>query len=232
MKKLLLIFLLIISPLSIAKDTVKDWLNGSVSTFDLVGKKIPWSGNVIKISYEREKYRTATKTNNKGDFHLFIKKPIVLGTKVTLSIDEDDYFILAPFNGEFYPPRDLTNFELHIIVVSNSSKVVQVGPLYASFSNQDISKKNQKQMYTVQVVSTTSNLKAAATRDFFRRRGYDSFVDTLKQNFGLAIYKVYVTTSTDWATTNKVKNTIRKGFKRKYKDAFVKSVLIPIKSNK
>lgn len=219
---------ILMSSPSFSKPTSEgEWLNGTITTYDSIGKEIPWAGNVIEVYYENDKYRTAATTGDQGNFHLRIKKPMVLGRKVRFNLKVDDYFILSPYNGEFFPPESLTNFDLKIKVVSNSSKAVQVGPLYANFTNKDRKKAaTQKQLYTVQVVSTTSSKESIKIRNFFVSNGYDSFIDTIKETYGLVTYKVYVTTSTDWETTNKVKRKIRRRFKRKYKDSFVKSILV------
>jgi hypothetical protein len=226
MKNLLLIFLLVWANQCYSKDILAGTLNGTLVTFDTNGKEIPVSGRDIQIFYENNKFRTAARTNDNGDFTLHIKsnQPIVQGRKLKLIIKGDEYFILSPYNGELFPPESLTSYELKVIAVSNGSRT-QTGPLYAEFTNRDRTKIYQRQLYTVQVISTSSNAQAIKVRDLFISNHYDSFIDAVEEDDGSTFFKVYVSKSNNWEQTNKLKRKIRRIFNGRYSDAFVKSIL-------
>lgn len=225
-KHAILTILIIFSSACYSKESLSGLLNGSVVTFDKNGKEIPVSGRDILLSYESNKFRTATRTNDNGDFTFHIKEnqPLVQGRKIKINIKGDEYFILSPYNGESFPPESLISYELKIIVASNGSKI-QTGQLYAEFINKDLTKINQRQLYTVQVVSTSSNSQAINVRDFFRKNHYESFIDTVDEENGSVSYKVYISKNENWEQANKLKKSIRRMFSGKYSDAFVKSII-------
>lgn len=206
--------------------TISGTINGIVTTF-IKGIEVPVSGREVTIIYDKNKKKTA-KTNDDGVFYIQIKgnDRLPLGRKIKFKISGQDSFILSPYNGEMFPPKELTlsGYELKLVVVSNGSQL-QAGPLRASFISRDISNQNKKQRYSVQILSTIDPKKALKIRNEFRNMGYDSFIIHETKENGLVVHNVYSSSFVTFKDANKVKNKIRRLYKKKYKDAFVKLIL-------
>lgn len=220
--------ILLLSPFGVyAEETIYGTINGYVTTYLSNGIEIPVSGRVINILYDNDK-RKSGKTNDDGYFHIEIKSThrIPLGRKVKFTVASEDYFILSPYDGVIFPPKELTSsgYETKLVIVSNGSQL-QTGPLKANFINRNVNERNKKQRYSVQVLSTVKYEKAINVRNSFRKRGFDSFIIRKTRENGLVIHNVFSSSFNNFKAANKEKNRVRSSFNKKFNDAFVKLIL-------
>lgn len=225
MKYLILAIFLIISSLC-SGENLKGIIDGKATIYTHEGSQEPFSGNMIQIYYHNGRYSTAATTDDDGVFYIIIdpKKPLVAGSKIKLKLENKNYFILSPFNGEMSAPISTSSYELKISVVSNKS-VIKTSNLEAEFINRDKNKEKQLQQYAIQILSTNNHVSALMARDFFRSKQYDSFIRKITMKHGLILYKVYSSSYSSWQEANNIKKRIRKSFRRKYKDSFVRLIL-------
>lgn len=167
-------------------------LQGRVLTYGSNGEEVPLPDVEIDVLYR--KVDTA-KTNSKGEFELSFEKYLekgnvtLSGRKIKISIKDPGWVIAAPYQGEFFLPKDLDNEPLIIRVVSNNS-TMPVGSLDAIFVAKNPIDRDSTPQYTIQVFNTENINKAYAIENELKARGFQAFQSTASESTG-TVYKIF-----------------------------------------
>jgi len=190
----LLIFTIFLSTIVDANDYI---LHGKVITYSEDGYPYPVEQIDIKIEGTGSNDVTySIKKNSGGRFHLNLLnskgKPLIkAGEKVRLDVNlSDKWFMLTPFNGEFFLPKNSKNHDIEVILLANNSQLKRKKSRIKFFNTE-----KEKVEYCVQILSVNSPSSARKTRDEFNnkwKKKYNAYIETVTLN-RTKIYKVLVT---------------------------------------
>ncbi len=200
-----------------------DHLVGRVVGYTVEGDEMPIAETEIRIL----RTTISSPTDEHGNFNLNLRKDknkyrdqLKPGRKITLEISNPGWFMITPYNGKFFMPKYVDDFDLEVRVVSNKSKM-RIGRFDAYFGNK--SGNTRTPQHAVQVISTRSELSAYETMERFKQYGYHPFIQTVKTKKGPR-YKVIAAIYPGKNSAKKVRNIIKRKYPR-YKDVFIKLML-------
>ena len=199
------------------------FLHGKVINYSEDGTPFPVEEVTIGIEGTGSKLEYDIKKNSGGRFHIDLapkgKVLIGAGEKVRLSIDSsNNWFMLAPYNGEFFLPKDSKNQDIEVILLANNSQIKRKHSSIKLFNG-----KKEKVQYCIQILSVKSLWSAKKARDEFNskwKKKYRAYIETVKVNEN-KFYKVLIIVKPYSKFNVKILyQKIRKVFK--YRDAFIR----------
>lgn len=200
-----------------------DYLVGRVIGYTIEGEQMPIAETEVSIL----RTTISDKTDEKGYFRLPLRKDkdkyrnqLKAGRKINLEISNQGWFMVTPFDGKFYMPKYVDDFDLDIRVISNKSKM-KFGRFLGSFSSKKGN--NPTPQHAVQVISTSSILSAHETLERFKEYGYKPFIQTVRDK-KRTTYKVIAAIFPRKDDAKKVRKIIKSRYP-KYNDAFIKLML-------
>lgn len=200
-----------------------DYLAGRVIGYTVEGEQMPMADTEIRIL----RTTITDKTDERGYFRLFLRKDknkykdqVQAGRKINLEISNPGWFMVTPYDGKFYMPKYVDDFDLEVQVISNKSKM-KFGRFEAAFSSKRGN--NKTPQHAVQVISTASILSAHETKERFIEYGFHPFIQTVQTKKGPR-YKVIAAIYPGKNYAKKTRNIIKRKYP-KYKDVFIKLML-------
>ena len=167
--------------ISVIVNAENDFLTGKIVTYTADGYEIQMANQSITIQHTR----ITDDTDDRGVFRLNLhkdgdkyKEQLQPGRKITLQLKDPGWFILTPYEGKFFIPKTLDDYEAIVRVAFNQSKV-KLGSFNAVFSSNKPDSRRLR--FAAQVMSTISELTAYTVMDKFKRFGYSPTVDVIKE---------------------------------------------------
>ena len=148
-------------------------------------------------------------------FTLKLNEDIEAGTKMRLTIYEENqtkWFIHVPYRGEFFLPKNLEDFTLHIRAVGNESVVKSDLITYTT----NIKGQTEKPKFTIQIISLKSYSKAKEIFNYFKRKRYSVKIKKIRSE-----YKIWISEFEDKQKAQRVLRQIKKNYP-KYYDAYIR----------
>lgn len=195
-------------------------LHGIIIAYNANGNEVPL--DKIRVSSFYNGLTKSAKTTENGDFKILFPKdknstPLEAGVKINLKIDDGQWTILFPRNGEIFIPKYANNEKIEIFVVANDSTLSLKG-LTAKFKPEYVANLKLNNYYTVQVLSTDSKIRADLAKQEFELESYNQ-VNIKKRK---SKYQVTVGVFDTWNKAQQHSDIIRNSFSRRYDDCFVK----------
>jgi len=183
---------------------------GRITGFSPKGEEYP-----LEVKIKDLMSGATTNSDKKGFFELKLNKNISAGTKIRLSIDEEGkakWFIHIPYKGEFFLPKNLEDFTLHIRAVGNESVVKSDLITYTT----NIKGQTEKPKFTIQIISLKSYYKAKRILNYFKSRKYSAKIKKINSE-----YKIWISEFEDKEKAKIVLRQIKKNYP-KYDDAYIR----------
>jgi len=211
MKKLIII--LILSKVLFANEI---YINGRVTAFSSNGEEYPKDAitiNILNTSIE-------TKSNQKGFFHLILDgNKYTSGTKIRLQVENVGWYIYAPYDGVFFLPKNLEDFDLKIKIVMNSSVIKNS---YFNVNVNSNQSKNKKPQPVIQIASFHNKSSAEKElQNIIKKRYHKAFIKKIDSQ-----YKVFISIFKTKKEANKFLKFFTKKYSKEYSDAFVSLIAI------
>jgi len=199
------------------------FLHGKVINYSEDGTPFPVEEVTIGIEGTGSKVEYEIKKNSRGRFHLNLapngKILIRAGEKVRLNIDlSNKWFMLSPYNGEFFLPKNSKNHDIEVILLANNSQIKRKHSRIKLFNEE-----KEKVQSCIQILSVKSLWSAKKVRDEFNskwKKKYNAYIETVNIK-GKKIFKVLIVV-TPYSKFNikKLHQKVRKVVK--YRGAFIR----------
>ena len=186
------------------------YLKGRIIAFSSNGEEYGKEGLTLSIPYEDN----PKKSIKNGFFRLYLPDNYTAGTKVRLMIDNPNWFIYSPNNGQFFLPKNLEDFDLEVKVVTNTSKIKNKYFDVSISSKQTQGKISQP---VIQIASFKNESSAKKVlKDIKRKRYSKAFIEKINSQ-----YKVFISIFKTKKEANKFLKFFTKKYRKQYGDAFV-----------